>query len=126
MTNVFDIIRSISKTKQDLSEDKDFDKEYNTFLINRYLSMFSDSVLYVNEINKYHQSPNDFHYCYLINTLRAKTRNKKWIKAKKNPDLELVMQHYGYNYHKAKEALNLLSKEQIEYIRKLNGVKKSE
>ena len=57
-----------------------------------------------------------FHY--LINSIRKKKRfGGKWISQTKLKDMDIVKEYYGFSNNKAKEALNLLSKDQIESIK---------
>ena len=44
-------------------------------------------------------------------------RFKKWLKPPEIDNLKAVKDYYGYSNHRAKEALSLLSKEQIDYIK---------
>ena len=56
-----------------------------------------------------------FHY--FINSIRKKRRfGGKWLSQKKVKDLEVIKEYYGYSNPKAKEALNLLSDDQIDNI----------
>ena len=41
----------------------------------------------------------------------------QWLSQKKVKDLEVIKEYYGYSNQKAKEALNLLSDDQIEIIK---------
>ena len=57
-----------------------------------------------------------FHY--FINSIRKKRRfGGKWLSQTKLKNLELIKEYYGYSNSKAKEALNILSKNQIENIK---------
>jgi hypothetical protein len=57
-----------------------------------------------------------FHY--FINSIRKKRRfGGKWLSQKKVKDLEVIKEYYGYSNQKAKQALNLLSDDQIEDIK---------
>jgi hypothetical protein len=56
-------------------------------------------------------------FTFLLNTIRPRKRFSKWLKASKLANLELVKQYYGYSNKKAQQALNLLTKEQVEYIK---------
>jgi hypothetical protein len=54
----------------------------------------------------------------LINSIRKKKRfGGKWLSQAKLKDLEYVREYYGYSNEKAREALKILSKEQIEHIK---------
>ena len=56
-------------------------------------------------------------FSFLLNTIRPKKRFSKWLKASKLSNLDLVKVYYGYSNEKAKQALELLTKKQIEYIK---------
>jgi hypothetical protein len=42
----------------------------------------------------------------------------KWFKASKLTNLDIVKKYYGYSNEKAKQALDILTKEQIDFIKK--------
>lgn len=114
-----DIIPSILQTKKDLSEDETFGKSYNAFVVNRSLSFHYDCVLQANEMNKYPGISIDMQYQYLLNTIRGYKRPyQKWQKKEKIEDLDAVREYYNFSYEKAKEALGLLSSDQLLEIRK--------
>lgn len=52
-----------------------------------------------------------------INTVRPKKRFAKWVKKQKDSDVAVVKEYYGYNDVKARQALTILSDEQITEIR---------
>jgi hypothetical protein len=57
-------------------------------------------------------------FYYLINSIRPQKRYAKWVKKISEDDLELVKVHYGYNDDKARQAMSILSDDQIKLIRK--------
>ena len=57
----------------------------------------------------------------LINSIRPRKRYAPWLKTSKINNLELVKEYFGYNDQKAKDALDLLTDDQLEHIQtKLN------
>ena len=99
-------------------EELDF-KEYAPFLINRSLSYHLDCVLYVNDMNLYPNLDKDMQYQYLLNSIRPMKRKfNGWNKAEVLKDLDCVKEYFGYSNQKAKEALRILSEEDIAEIRK--------
>jgi hypothetical protein len=50
---------------------------------------------------------------FLINTIRPKKRFSRWIKPEDEKYLSLVKEYYGYNNQKARDALAILSSQQI-------------
>ena len=120
MYQLKDYLNAINTTKQNLldTDDLTWEKKYNSFLINRCLSMHYDTVMHSNEINGFHFLPKRMQFHYFINSIRKRKRfGGKWLKQSKIDNLECVKEYYGYSNSKAKQALNLLSKSQIDEIK---------
>lgn len=118
MYELKDWLNSINISKQNLiDENPESEKSYPPFVINKCLGSFIDTILYVNELNINYHLDKKLQYDFLINSLRPKKRYSPWLKKGKIDSLELVKQYYGYNDQKAKIALSILSKEQIEFIK---------
>jgi len=120
--NPFDFVNSINQTKVDMMTNTENDelaeKSYAPFIVNKALSYFPDTLLYANEVNKLAHIDNKLQYHYLLNSIRAQKRFSKWAKKEDSDDLEVVKQYYGYSNEKAYQALSILSKDQLNYIRK--------
>ena len=113
-----DWLNSINFTKQNLiEEDPDSISKYPPYIVNRCLSGHLDTVLFANEMNKYSNLDKDMQYSFLLYTLRKRKRFSPWLKKEQVDDLDLVKKHYGYSNEKAKVAVSLLTKTQLEYIR---------
>ena len=112
-----DWLNSINFTKENLAEDPEVIKSYPPYIINRCLSGHLDCILFANEMNKNHQLSKDMQYSFYLNTLRKKKRFSPWLRKDKVQDLECVKQYYGYSNEKASQALKILTKEQINYIK---------
>ena len=97
--------------------DDDCEKAYNSFMVNRGLSYFPDTIIIANEMNKHHQIDNKLQYQFLINMIRKRKRFSKWAKAQKESDIDAVKEYYGYSNEKARQALTLLSPDQITIIK---------
>ena len=98
-------------------------KDYAPYLVNRSLSYHVDCILYVNELNCWPSLDKDMQYQYLLNTIRPMKRKfQPWQKANKDKDIDCVKTYFGYSDEKAKEALQILSDEQISYIRNMVDV----
>ena len=109
-----DWLNSINFTKEDLSEDI---SSYPPYIINRCLSGHIDCVMYANEMNMHHQLDKDMQYSFYLNTLRKRKRFSPWLRKDKVTDLECVKQYYGYSNEKASQALKILTKEQLTFIK---------
>ena len=113
----FDYLNSINFTKQDIMMDDQAEKGYAPFMVNRGLSYFPDTVAFANEMNMYHHLDNRLQFDFLINITRKRKRFSKWAKAQPESDIDAVKVYYGYSNEKARQALTLLSPEQIKIIK---------
>ena len=123
MYELKDYLKAINQTKEPLldTEDEQWEKKYPSFIINKCIAPFPDTVMLVNEINQLHHLDKKLQFDFLINSLRPRKRFTPWMKAKKLKNLEYVKEYYGYNNEKARYALDILNDEQISSIKtKLN------
>ena len=115
--NPFEYVNAINNTKKDIMIDDLAERGYNSFMVNRYLSYFKDTVLYANEMNINHNIDNRLQFDFLINMVRKRKRFSKWEKVVSESDVEVVKEYYGYNNEKARTALSLLTREQINELK---------
>ena len=114
-----DWLNSINYTKQNLiADDPSAISSYPSYIINRCLSGSVDSILFSNEMNLNAHLDRDMQYTFLLNILRKRKRFSPWLKKEQINDLDLVKKHYGYSNEKAKVALSLLTKPQLDFIRR--------
>ena len=120
MTDIFkDIVPSIMQSKKDVLIDDEAIKEYNPYVVNKTLSNYVDCVMQANVMNINYQLHPKAQYDYLINTIRAKKRPfSKWHKPEKQEDLTAVKSFFGYSDRRAREAIKLLTDEQIDVIKR--------
>ena len=113
-----DWLNSINFNKDNLiEEDPESISSYPPYIVNRCLSGTLDSVLFANEMNLNAHLDKDMQYSFLLYTLRKRKRFSPWLKKEQVDDLDLVKKHYGYSNEKAKVAVSLLTKSQIESLR---------
>jgi len=113
-----DWLNTINQTKKNLiDEEPSIEKEYLPYIVNRCLSGSIDCVMLCNEMNMNHNLEKKLQYDFLINTVRPKKRFSPWLKKEKIKDIESVKSYYGYSNEKAEQALKILTKEQINFIR---------
>jgi hypothetical protein len=114
-----DWLNSINFTKENLmKEDETSKKEYVPYIINKCLSGQIDSILFANEMNMNHQLDKDMQYSFYLNSLRKRKRFSPWLRKDKVKDLECIKQYYGFSNEKASQALKILNKSQIDFIKK--------
>ena len=113
-----DWLNSINQTKKNLiDEDPSVEKEYPPYIINRCFSGHLDAIMFANEMNQYHFLPKKLQYDFLLNTLRPKKRFSPWLRKDTIKDLDLVKRYYGYSNEKAQQALKILTKDQLIFIK---------
>ena len=119
MYELKDYLGAINNTKENLldTEDEMWEKKYAPFIVNKCVAPFTDTLMLVNEINRLHHLDKKLQFDYLLNTIRPRKRYTPWMKAKKLKNLDDVKEYYGYNNEKAKQALDILSDEQISAIK---------
>jgi diacylglycerol kinase family enzyme len=111
----FDFINSVSYTKQDIMND-DNENQYGAFIVNRGLGFGADTVIAANEMNSRTHLDNRMQYDFLRHVIRKAKRYNKWIKSDED-NIEAVKEYFGYSFNKAKEALKLLSDEDLAEIK---------
>ena len=115
--NPFEYLNAINTSKQDIMIDDLAEKNYNSFMVNRSLSYFNDTVLMANEMNVNHHLDPKLQFSFLLNIVRKRKRFSKWMKPESFSDVEVVKEYYGYSNEKARQALTLLTKEQIDLLK---------
>jgi hypothetical protein len=115
----FDFLNAINFTKENLFEsDPQADKDYKSFIINRGLSYFPDTVFYANQMNQHPGLDKDMQFSFFLNIISRKKRFSKWSKKDADTEtLELVKEYYGYSSEKATEALKVLSDDNLIMIK---------
>jgi hypothetical protein len=93
-------------------------KDYAPFLANRSLSYHLDCILHANDMNRFPGLDKDMQYQYFLNSIRPMKRKfQPWQKSKEDENIECVKTYFGYSNAKAKEALRILTDEQIAEIK---------
>ena len=119
MYQLKDYLYSINQSKRNiLDNDIDAQKKYPPYVINRCLSSFTDTILYSNEMNKNPHLPNKMQYDFLLNSVKPRKRFSPWTRKDSIDYLDVVKEYYGYNDDKALQALRILSKDQLDSIKK--------
>jgi len=119
--NPFDFVNAINSVgkKNLIKEDPDCERLYEPYVINKSFSYFADSVMYANAMNINNHIDRKLQNDYLLNSLRPSKRFAKWVKNYEVSDLEAVKSFFKFSTPKAREALRILTPEQIIKIKKL-------
>jgi len=118
MSSPFDYVNQILYGNKQLIVDEITEDGYKPFLVNRSLSYHKDCIFYVNEMNKFHHLDNKLQNDFLLNIIRKNKRPfAKWVKTVKSEDIECIKQVFRLSNSKAKEALSILSKEELKQVK---------
>ena len=119
MPELKEYLNAINHTKERLldSEDEEWEKKYPPFIINKCVYPFQDTIMLVNEINQLPHLDKKLQFDFLLNSVRSRRRFSPWLKASRIEDLQYVKQYYGYSNAKAKQALDILTDEQISTLK---------
>ena len=113
-----DFLKSINDTKNNLIDEDDLcERLYSPFIVNRCLSYFNDTILYVNEMNKNSHLDKKLQYDYYLYSVRKRKRFSKWLKNESSNDLDFIKEHFGYSNRKAKEALDILGPDGVNSLK---------
>ena len=113
----FTFLNEINFGKKDIIVDDITEKQYNSFMVNRGLSYFKDTVVIANEMIINHHLDNRLQNHFFINIITKKKRFSKWVKPSEIEDLDCIKEYYGYSNEKAKSVLSLLTGDQIKQIK---------
>jgi len=116
--NPFEYLNSINTSKKDIMVDDIAEANYNSFMVNRGLSYFPDTVLFANEMNINHHIDHRLQFDFFINIVKKKKRFSKWLKPNEVSDLDVVKEYYGYSNEKARSVLSLFTDEQLTELKK--------
>ena len=116
--NPFEYVNAINYTKKDIMVDDITEKSYSSYMINRQLSYFPDTILAANEMNRNHHLDNRLQFDFFINIVRKRKRFSKWHKPETVSDLEAVKKYYGYSNEKARQVLSLLTTDQVNELKR--------
>lgn len=120
--NFFDVLNAINFTKKDILRDENVDekernKAYVPYMINKGLSFFVDTILYANEMNMAGHLPDVMQQDYYLHSIRPRKRFSQWFKPENSENVNAVSEFFGYSHDKAVQALSLLSEEDVNNIK---------
>lgn len=120
--DIFYILDAISNTKEDVTEHPEFEKTYNIFMINRWLSMHPHTIwgaYFADQIQGMDKKQHFYFVRELIEKKKIYIRYKKGSQKEKN--LKIVMNYYEVGETEAREIVNILNSSQIKLLDKAFG-----
>jgi hypothetical protein len=123
-----DFLSSINHSKKPLLDnDETAYRLYPPFVVNRCLSYFADTIFHANEMNCNPWLDKKSQFDFYRMGVRKKKRFSPWLRKETEENITLIQTAYGYSEQKAREVLNILSPQDLDYIRKsleTGGLKK--
>lgn len=79
--DLFEVLKDINFIKSyALHHDPDFEKAFDPFMVNRFLSMNAETTIEANFMNRYWSLPKNAKYLFLSDVIEKKNRFLKYIK----------------------------------------------
>lgn len=121
--NPFDFVKDIQRGKKDVIRNSESPEKaeglYVPFIVNRALSFYPDSIMRANDMNQRSGLDKLLQFDYLLNSIRSMKREHTWIKKpEEDATVELLSQYFQVNVKTAREYLRVLSKSQLEDIKR--------
>ena len=115
----FDVINALSETRPLTYNDLLEKGPYDTFLINRSLSLSEDTTFIAAILNERSFLDKDVQANLIINTVRPRRRWAKWPKTVDKSKDQLVANYYGISLREAKLYSGIHSEEQLNEMSKV-------
>ncbi len=119
--DIFSLLKDLTQNKKPYKELNEEElKIYNSFMINRFLSMNQDFVELVNYIQWIPYEKKESYYKIYLDLLPKKSLWLNYIKSKtKNPNkdlVEILSNYFECSSREAKEYMKFISKDEIKEI----------
>jgi hypothetical protein len=120
MPELFDYLKALTERNDFLDFDnEEIRKDYQPYMINRFVSMAEVFTQVVNEINKYPDISKETHFRYLFSILPKRKQFFKYIK--KTKDLSqteklIIANYFEVGLTDAERYINILSEKEVKEI----------
>jgi hypothetical protein len=94
----------------------DEEKSYSSYMVNRGLSYFEDSVLYANEMNQRPTADSRMQFDFLRLSLSKRKRMSKWFKAEADDKVASVAFYYKTSEREARMNMRCMTEEDVNEI----------
>jgi len=118
MTNKPDAFRFANSILTTKEYQDGVETEYNPFFNNKILSQHVDCIMHVNAMNMNHHLTPRMQYDYYYHSIRKMKRKfHTWAKRPDDETVKLISTYYKFSLAKAREVVDLFTKEQLERMR---------
>jgi hypothetical protein len=113
-----DWLNSINFSKENLiQENPESISSYQPYVINKCMASHLDAILFVNELNQFPYIDKIMQYAYYLHSLRPRKRYAPWLKKETADNISAVKEYYGFSDKKALDALKVLNRDEINFIK---------
>ena len=116
---LFDFLNAMTLKNEDVNFDNpEVKKGYQSYMINRFVSMSEMFVPIVNEINRY-DVPKEVHYQYYYNILPKRKQYFKYIKKSKDleeQDKKYIAEYFECSMREAEGYINTMEDSEIKEL----------
>lgn len=99
-------------------KEEEIERKYPSFMINRALSQYEDTVLIANEVNRLSAFLDPkLQYDFLYYLVPKKRRFARWAKAQRSDTINTLVEVYNISVRKAEEISDLFSEIDIENLK---------
>ena len=118
---LFDFLKSVSDTKENLVDHDEFEKKYSPFMLNRFLSVQQDTTFFANIMSQFPHLPKKLQYLFFLYGIDKKKRYFQYAGKGKDKSKHLgnIVKYYQCSKEQAVEYLELLSDEQLKKIKSM-------
>lgn len=119
--NPFDYVKAINAGQDPIrgtDNESLAEKGYAPYMLNRAFSYHEDTLFASNVMNSNGHLPKLLQNDFYINIIRPRKRFSKWYKPSESKKLDLIVEYFDYSYAKAKQVVDILSKEDYAAIKK--------
>lgn len=130
--SIFDWLKEITWNKSPVEEftDYDWEKNFNSYLIHRYISMNPYYTEIANYLQQFHPDRKREIYSAYRELIPKQKVYLKYIKGKKNITnkeiIEQISSHFECSFKEAEEYLQIFSRKEIESILTQRGIEEKE
>ena len=119
--SLFDHLKNLTIRKTPWEDDDNFTKNYNQYMINKFISMDDRFLPLVDELNKIKHLPDKTHYEFLFNYLPKANIFFNYIKKNKDNSeiINIIADYYRVPKQEAEEMLHILPDNIIKELKEL-------
>lgn len=115
----FDILNDINGFQKDLRSNDGFTSAYEPFMINRYMSLYPDTIEVANTVNttlSILDKEIQYHF-YLIMIKGRTKRFEKYEKSSISDNAKLISKYYNISINRAEEIVDLHTDDDISFMK---------